>query len=138
MEVVAPNKMKREDIDRMVKEAEAHAEEDKINLENAQLRNEAESLVYTTDKTLKEYKEKIPKEVYEKVEKAKADVDETLKGEDYTKMKNALDGLKEAVQEIGSSMYGKGSEGAAGPSGPEGPAGPESGGESKDGPNEGI
>ena len=135
MEVIAPNKMKREDIDRMVKEAEAHAEEDKVNLENAQLRNEAESLVYTTDKTLKEYKEKIPKEVYEKVEKAKTEVDETLKGEDYTKMKNALDGLKEAVQEIGSSMYGKGSAGAAGPSGTEGPTGPESGEENKNGSN---
>ncbi len=135
MEVIAPNKMKREDIDRMVKEAEAHAEEDKVNLENAQLRNEAESLVYTTDKTLKEYKEKIPKEVYEKVEKAKTEVDETLKGEDYTKMKNALDGLKEAVQEIGSSMYGKGGAGAAGPSGPEGPTGPESGEENKNGSN---
>lgn len=113
LEVVAPNKMKREDIDRMVKEAEAHAEEDKVNLENAQLRNEAESLVYTTGKTMKDYKDKVPKEIAEKVEKAKAEVEETLKGEDYAKMKTTLDSLKDAVQEIGSSMYGKG--GAPGP-----------------------
>ncbi len=138
MEVIAPNKMKREDIDRMVKEAEAHAEEDKVNLENAQLRNEAESLVYTTDKTLKEYKEKIPKEVYDKVEKARAEVDEILKGEDYVKMKIALDGLKEAAQEIGSSMYGKDGAGAANSSGSEGPSGPESGGEDKNGANTGT
>ena len=45
MEVMAPNKMKKEDIEKMMKEAEQHAEEDKANLENAQLRNEAESMV---------------------------------------------------------------------------------------------
>ena len=93
MEVIAPNKMKREDIEKMMKEAEEHAEEDKVNLENAQTRNEAESLVYTTDKTLKEYKEKIPKDVYDKVESAKKDVDESLKGENYGQIKSSTDKL---------------------------------------------
>ncbi len=114
MEVIAPNKMKREDIDRMVKEAEAHAEEDKINLENAQVRNEAESLSYTTGKTLKEYGEKIPSEVREKVEKAKSEVDEALKGEDYEKIKASTDALKDTVQEIGASMYKGGAQGPQG------------------------
>lgn len=138
MEVIAPNKMKREDIDRMVKEAEAHAEEDKANLENAQLRNEAESLVYTTGKTMKDYKDKIPKEVLEKVEKARAEVEESLKGEDYGKIRDKLNNFKDAVQEIGSSMYGKGGAGGQG-GGPESGPGPEGGTEGQqEGPSQGT
>ncbi|MCL4364729.1 molecular chaperone DnaK [Candidatus Marsarchaeota archaeon] len=127
MEVVAPNKMSREDIEKKVKEAEQHAEEDKVNLDNAQARNEAESLVYTTNKTLKEFKDKIPKEVYEKVDKAKNDVDESLKGENYELIKSSVGKLKDTLQEIGSSLYGKGGTGT-GPGGEAGSApGPEGG-----------
>ena len=131
MEVMAPNKMKREDIEKMMKEAEQHAEEDKANLENAQLRNEAESMVYTTNKTLKEFKDKIPKEIYDKVDAAKNEVDEALKGEDYGRIKTSLNKLKDTLQEIGSSMYGKG-EGGTG-AGPE----PGSGQGESSGPNSG-
>ena len=123
--------MKREDIEKMMKEAEQHAEEDKANLENAQLRNEAESMVYTTNKTLKEFKDKIPKEIYDKVDAAKNEVDEALKGEDYGRIKTSLNKLKDTLQEIGSSMYGKG-EGGTG-AGPE----PGSGQGESSGPNSG-
>ncbi len=135
MEVIAPNKMKREDIDKMVKEAEQHAEEDKVNLENAQARNEAESTIYTTNKTLKEFKDKIPKEVYDKVESAKNDVEEALKGENYEQIKASLNKLKDVLQEIGSSMYkGQGGAGQQGP-GPE--SGQDMGGGGEQGPGAG-
>ncbi len=134
IQVMAPNKMKKEDIDRMMKEAEQHAEEDKKDLENAQLRNEAESVVYTTNKTLKEYKEKIPKDVYDKVDSAKNEVDESLKGEDYARIKAGLDKLKETLQEIGASMYGKGGEAAgAGPEPGQGGDGSDTGSGNDDG-----
>ncbi len=134
LEVIAPNKMSREDIEKKVKEAEQHAEEDKVNLDNAQARNEAESLVYTTDKTLKEFKEKIPKEVYDKVEKARAEVEESLKGENYEQIKSSTGRLKDTLQEIGSSIYGKGGTGTAqgeqpGSEGGTGSAGGSGGGE---------
>ncbi len=118
MEVVAPNKMKREDIEKKIKEAEQHAEEDRINFENAQARNEAESLVYTTNKTLKEYKEKIPKEIYDKVDGANKELEEALKGEDTERIKSALSSLKEKLQEIGSNLYGQTAGGERRPEGP--------------------
>ncbi len=105
IEVMAPNKMNREDIDRMVKEAEAHAEEDKAVLEAAQARNEAETMVYTTSKTLKEFKDKIPKEVYDKVDGAKSELEEALKGNDTSQIKAKYENLRNALQEIGAQMY---------------------------------
>ncbi len=105
IEVMAPNKMNREDIDRMVKEAEAHAEEDKAVLEAAQARNEAETMVYTTSKTLKEFEDKIPKEVYDKVDGAKSELEEALKGNDTSQIKAKYENLRNALQEIGAQMY---------------------------------
>ncbi len=124
MKVVAPNKMSRDEIEKRIKEAEKFAEEDKMKFESSQARNEAESIVYTTNKSLKEFKDKMPKEVYEKVEAAKKEVEESLKGDNYSDIKSAVEKLKETLQEIGSSMYGKG--GAEGTGGG-GDAGTESG-----------
>ncbi len=124
MKVVAPNKMSRDEIEKRIKEAEKFAEEDKVKFESSQARNEAESIVYTTNKSLKEFKDKMPKEVYEKVEAAKKEVEESLKGDNYSDIKSAVEKLKETLQEIGSSMYGKG--GAEGTGGG-GDAGTESG-----------
>lgn len=131
MQVIAPNKMSRDDIDKKVKEAESFAEQDKTAFENVQARNEAESLVYTTNKTLKDFKDKIPKEVYDKVEKAKVDVEEALKGEDYDKIKSAVANLSSTLQEIGSSMYGGQGQGGQGT----GPDSPGPGPEPQDGDN---
>lgn len=129
MQVIAKNKMSKEDLEKKVKEAEQYAEEDKKTLENIQAKNEAESLIYTTERTLKDYKDKVPKEVYDKVEAAKNDLQEAVKGDDFDKIKDKLGSLNDALQEIGNSMY-KGGAGGAGQEGP-GP-GPEQqpGGES--------
>ncbi|MHB1829887.1 MAG: molecular chaperone DnaK [Candidatus Micrarchaeaceae archaeon] len=118
MQVVAPNKMNREDIEKKVKEAENYAEEDRINLENIQAKNEGEALVYTANKTLADYKEKIPKELYDKVESAKAELEEALKGENFDGIKTSVSKMKETLQEIGSSMYGQGGGGQPGGPGP--------------------
>ncbi len=126
MQVIAKNKMSKDDIEKKMKEAEQYAEEDKKTLENIQVKNEAESTLYTTEKTLKDYKEKMPKEVYDKVEAARNELDMSLKGDDYAKMKEKLDALKEALQSVGGSMYGAGAGGqepSAGQAGPGGDAG---------------
>ncbi len=128
MQVIAKNKMSKDDLDKKVKEAEQYAEEDKKTLENIQTKNEAEALIYTTEKTLRDFKEKVPKEVYDKVEASKNELQESLKGEDYEKIKDNLSKLKDTLQEIGASMYGKGEGGQPGPEGPGPGAGPESSG----------
>jgi molecular chaperone DnaK len=135
MRVVAPNKMNRDDIERKIKEAEQYAEADKKELEHVQTRNDAESMIYTAEHTVKEFKDKIPKEVAERVEKARNALQEAIEKEDYDGMKQKSSDLKDALQEIGSNMYGKG--GGEGPSGPgpegqspEGQGGPSGGGPS--------
>jgi molecular chaperone DnaK len=108
MQVVAPNKMSREEIDKKVKEAEQSAEEDKKIYEQIQTRNEAESLVYTTDHTLKEYKDKVSADVAKKVQDARDKLQEALEKDNTDDIKKNLDNLKEVLQEIGASMYGQG------------------------------
>ncbi len=71
MDIVAPHKMSKEEIEKMANDAKAHEEEDKKIRENIELKNGAESLVYTTEKSLEDYKDKIPAEVKEKIEGAK-------------------------------------------------------------------
>ncbi len=121
MQVIAKNKMSKEELDKKVKEAEQFAEEDKKLLEQIQTKNEAESLLYTTERTLKDYKDKVPKDVYDKVESGKNDLQQAVAGEDYEKIKENLGKLNDSLQEIGNSMYGKG--GAPGPEGADAGAG---------------
>ncbi len=115
MQVIAPNKMDRSDIEKRIKEAEEFAEQDKSDFEKVQKRNEAETLVYSTEHVLKEFKEKIPKELYEKVENAKKDLQEALKGNDDARMQEAVDKLQDVSKEIGESVYGAQGKGAGGP-----------------------
>lgn len=131
--IVAPNKMSKDDIGKKMKEAEDYASQDKDELERVQTVNDAESMIYTTDKTLKEFGDKIPKEVSEKVENAKKELVAALKGDKYEDLKAKLQRLREVLQEVGSSMYGQGGGGAYGGGQGPGPdeaasgAGPEAG-----------
>ena len=126
MQVVAKNKMSREEIEKKVKEAEEFAEKDKEILEKIEIKNNAESLSYSTEKTLKDYKDKIPKELYEQIDKANVELKETLKGEDTDAIKSKSDALNELLQKIGESMYKGNEQGANGTTGP-GPEGPDDG-----------
>ena len=111
MQVVAKNKMSRDEIEKKIKDAEQFAEQDRELFEKVEAKNNAESLSYTTDKTLKEYKDKIPKEVYEEVDKANTELKEALKKEDLQSIKEKSDALNDALKKIGESMY-KGSDDA--------------------------
>jgi molecular chaperone DnaK len=121
MDIVAPNKMSKEDIEKRTQDAQAHEEEDKRIRENIETKNGAEALVYTTERSLEEYKDKIPADVKEKIENAKKELEEALKGEDYSKIKERCTDLQNTLEEIGSSMYKKGSaeEGQGGQQGAE-------------------
>lgn len=105
MDIVAPHKMSKEDIDRMSEDAKAHEEEDKKIKENIEIKNNAESMIYTTEKSLEEFKDKIPNDVKEKVESAKKELEEALKGEDYSIIKQKSEDLQKTLEDIGASMY---------------------------------
>jgi molecular chaperone DnaK len=123
MQVVAPNKMARDDIDKKVRDSEEYAAQDKEELEKVQTRNDAESLVYTTDKILKENKEKIPKDIAERVGKVNDELRVALDKNDQPTIKEKLSELKSVLQEIGSSVYGQGQQ--QGPDMGPGPGGPD-------------
>ncbi len=113
MDIVAPHKMNKEDIDRKIKEAGEYEEQDKKLREQIETKNLAESLVYTAEHTLDEYKDKISGEVSETVKKAKDDLENAIKSDDYDGIKEKTEQLKRALEEIGASMY---KESGAGPS----------------------
>ncbi len=105
MQVMAKNKMSRDEIEKKIKEAEQFAEQDKEIFEKVEAKNTAESLTYNTDKTLKEYKDKIPKEVYEEVDKANSALKDALKKEDLDNIKSKSEALEEVLKKIGESLY---------------------------------
>ncbi|MBI4344305.1 MAG: molecular chaperone DnaK [Euryarchaeota archaeon] len=105
--ITAPHKLAKEEIEKKVKEAESYAEEDRRRREEAELRNEADSLVYTTEKTLGELKEKVPQDVTERAEKAAKAVKEAQGGKDIAALKARVEELRKVLQEVGAAVYQK-------------------------------
>ncbi|MCC7127795.1 MAG: molecular chaperone DnaK, partial [Microbacteriaceae bacterium] len=105
MTITGGSALAKEDIDRMVREAEEHAAEDKVRREAAELRNGAEQLVFSTEKLLTENAEKLPDDVKTSVQ---ADVDElksALAGEDDDAVSKAFEKLSESQSKIGEALY---------------------------------
>lgn len=95
----------KEDIDRMVKDAEAHAAEDKKRREEVEIRNNADSLAYNAEKTIKDAGDKADKELVAKVQAAVDKLKETLKGTDIEKIKADTEELTKPLYELSSAMY---------------------------------
>jgi len=105
MTITGGSALPKEDIDRMVKDAEAHADEDKRRREEAEVRNQAETLVYQTEKFLKDNEDKVPADAKEKVNSAILEANEALKGEDTAAIKAAVEKLSQESQAMGAAMY---------------------------------
>lgn len=97
--------LSQDEIDRMIKDAEAHADEDKKRREEQEVRNNAESLVYQTRKFVEENSEKVSEDLKAKVEEAAKGVEEALKGEDLEAIKSAVEKLNTESQEMGKAIY---------------------------------
>ncbi|MGM0771190.1 MAG: molecular chaperone DnaK [Halobacteriota archaeon] len=108
-----PGGLSDEEIDQMVKDAEAHAEEDKARKEEVEIRNNAESLVNAAEKTLKEAGDVATDEQKDTIEKSIADVKEALGGEDSEVIKTKAEALQEAVYKVSAAMYEKAQQEAA-------------------------
>ena len=105
MTITGGSSLSKEDIDRMVKDAEAHAEQDKARREAADTRNAAESLAYSVEKLLKENDDKLPEDVKTSVQ---GDVDElkkALEGDDDAAVKSALEKLQASQSKLGEALY---------------------------------
>jgi molecular chaperone DnaK len=97
--------LSKEEVEKLTKEAELHAEEDRRQKEKIEIRNTADSTVYASEKLLRDYGEKIGSDLKKKIEDAAAAVKEALKGDDTDKMKSATEDLNKVIQEASAEMY---------------------------------
>ncbi len=99
--------LNKDKIEKMVKESEKHKEEDKKKKEKIEIENNAETLIYSTEKMLKEHGDKADKSTKEKVEKELNELKEIIKEDDTEKTKKRLEALEKVSQEFGMKMYQK-------------------------------
>ncbi|MEK7766592.1 MAG: Hsp70 family protein, partial [bacterium] len=107
----------RAEIEKMVKDGQANADEDRKKRDAAEVRNQADSLVYATERAIKEHGERVDAETRKKIEDAANDLKEALKGTDTERIKKAAETLSAASMKLGEAMYakaGKAPEGAPG------------------------
>ncbi len=113
VKITAPHRLSREEIERMIREAEQYAEQDRRRKEEAMLKNEAESLLYTVDKAMSEYGSKLSEETRNRVKEASDKLRDALKKSDIQGIKSSMESLRKVAQEIGAVIYQQ-SSGAAG------------------------
>ena len=117
MTISGGSALPKEDIDRMIKEAEAHAAEDKKRREEAETRNAAEQQAYAIEKLLRENKDKLPEGVHSEVSAAVDELKKSLEGDDINAVRTAQDKLNEVGQKIGQALYASEQAGPAAGSG---------------------
>ena len=128
--ITASSGLTKDEVEKMTKQAEAHAAEDKKRRDEIETRNAADQAAYTAEKALRDGGDKVPADVKSRVEEKVAAVRKTLEGKDLDLIKQATNDLYQVVQQIGTAMYGQ-------PGGPEaggGPAGGDSGSGGQSGP----
>ena len=103
--ITATSGLSKDEVDKLVKDAQAHAEEDRRNVERIQTRNEADTFAYQIEKTVRDLGDKVPADTKKDVEEKLAALRETLKGDDTARIKTAMDELRTAAQKIGELMY---------------------------------
>ncbi len=112
--ISAPNKLSKEDIDKFVKQAEQFSDADKKYKEKVEAKNEADTVLYTTEKALKEHGDKISPDERLAVDRSLGEMKEALKGDDVEKIKKAKEALIQVSQKLGEAVY-KASQAKAAP-----------------------
>lgn len=116
--ITASSGLSEAEIDKMVREAEQHAAEDRTRKETAELHNEADTLAYSAEKTLKDLGDKVPANLRTEVEQKIGAVREALNGSDMAKLRRLKDELQQTLQQVGAAAYQQG--GGSTPPGEEG------------------
>ena len=137
--ITASSGLNKDEIDKMVKDAERHADEDKTRKAQVEVRNAADSAIFTAEKALRDGGDKVPADVKSEVEGKIASVRSALEGGNVDTIQSSTNDLYQSIQKIGSAMYQSGPEGGApggtpgGDAGGSGPAGGASGDDVVDG-----
>ncbi|MBU0687410.1 MAG: molecular chaperone DnaK [Candidatus Margulisbacteria bacterium] len=113
--ITASSGLNKDDIEKMKKEAESHESEDKKKKESAEVRNQADAMVYSTEKTIKDAGDKVDAATKEKVEKAKEEVKKALADNDEAKIKEKTEALQKEVYEMSAKIYQQGAPGQGAP-----------------------
>jgi molecular chaperone DnaK len=114
MRVTAPLKMSDDEIKKKMAEADEFSAKDKEELELAQAKNEGESLIYVADKTVKELKDKLSKDQFDKISAAKKKLEDAMTSNDVARIRAESENLKKVLQEIGASAYQQAGPGVGG------------------------
>ena len=126
--ITAPHKLNKDEIDRMVREADKFSQADQKLREEVELKNQADTLAYTTEKSLKEYGDKISAEDRSHVEEKLKALRESLKGSDNSSIKKAMEDLTQVSHKLAEQVYkAAAAQGGAAASDPSGDAGPQPG-----------
>ncbi|MDL4813375.1 molecular chaperone DnaK [Actinomadura opuntiae] len=112
MVITGGSALPKDDIEKMVRDAEQYAEEDRRRKEEAEVRNQADTLAYSTEKFLRENDEKVPAELKTEVNDAIAEVKKALEGTDVDAIKGSAEKLAQVSQKMGAAMYAQNPEGA--------------------------
>src|SRR5215468_3518411 len=136
--ITSSSGLSKEEVDRMAKEAESHAAEDKAKREEIETRNQLDSMVYSVEKMLKEHGDKISGDEKSNVESALADAKKALEGSDATAMNSARERLTQASHKLAEVMYKASQAPAGGAAGAGSQAGPSGDGGSQQKKDEGV
>ncbi len=115
--ITASSGLAKGEVEKMQREAEVHATEDKKRKEEVETKNAADNLAYNAEKTLRENKDKIPEDLNKEIEEKIAAVRETLKGTNVEALRQAMQELSNSMQKLGSTVYGQQQQGQAPPTG---------------------
>jgi molecular chaperone DnaK len=113
MTISGGSSLSKEEIDRMIRDAEAHADEDRTRREEAEVRNSAEQLAYTTEKFLADNDDKLPDEGKTEVRTAIGELRTALAGDDINEVRGKQENLATASQKLGAALYAQNEAGQA-------------------------
>jgi len=103
--ITASSGLSKEEVEKMSREAEQHAAEDAKRKDEVEVRNSADSLVYTAEKTLRDHGDKIPADAKQEIDAKIASVKSALQGQDVNAIRNAMQELSQVMQKVGASVY---------------------------------
>jgi molecular chaperone DnaK len=129
VQITGGSALGKEDIERMMADAEKYAEEDRQRREEAEVRNRAETLAYTTEKFLAENADKVPDDIKSEVESSIADLKRALEGTDTEAIRQASENAAQVSQKMGTAIYAQSQASSAGGQGDGAEAGPQAGGD---------
>ena len=111
--ITASSGLSKEDVEKLVQEAEANADDDKRKKESVETRNLADNQIYTTEKTLAENSDKVPEELKTKIESKVTTLKDAIESDDDESIKTSLDDLQQTLQELGNAVYSQEQENTA-------------------------